>query len=565
MWKNSGKVQNVVIGGRMLGIRQVYKFFFNDPATNKLSKRKTGWAMVEYARPLPEAPHGPDDAEGCALLALGRKQEAVLVLEQGYNTALLQTADVKQLLELHELLNLARREIDVTVNHHAAETTRQETPVSPLGSYTAFGTSDNKVSTSMAVFESGACSSANTHESSMEFGEHSKTNKESGGSTELRKAIQSNPAAGEAWKRRGQARAALGEFAEAVEALTRALELEPKSPDILHERGKCLCNGLSFAYLGEYIKAEEAHLKSIQLDSNYLEAWLHLAQFYQELADYSKALECIDQVLQVDNRVWKAYHFRGFVFHGLGEHRSPFEQKNVLIETENFDGEYRDAKGYLEVVRTLLSVGVSLKAITRKGLTPLPYAAQGSQLDLVKYLVKKGANVRATTKLVAVSQVRNILGLGTREAEAITVDVTSKAYRKRLAIHEVRKATHGLRLSRETAMSIASKATSKGAQEDDCLESLRKTRPDKELAEKMGKPGQTEITLKNDLPERDRIDLYKTYLLYCLTGEVTRIPFGAQITTKRDDSEYLLLNQLGGILGLISKEIVNIHVGLGVS
>ena len=94
------------------------------------------------------------------------------------------------------------------------------------------------------------------------------------------------------------------------------------------------------------------------------------------------------------------------------------------------------------------------------------------------------------------------------------------------------------------------------------LESLKKTRPDKELAEKMGKPGQTEITLKDDLPDRDRIDLYKTYLLYCLTGEVTRIPFGAQITTKRDDSEYLLLNQLGGILGLTSKEIVNIHVGL---
>ncbi|CAF1924018.1 unnamed protein product, partial [Brassica oleracea var. botrytis] len=104
---------------------------------------------------------------------------------------------------------------------------------------------------------------------------------------------------------------------------------------------------------------------------------------------------------------------------------------------------------------------------------------------------------------------------------------------------------------------------SKGAQEDDCFQhSLKKTRPDKELAEKMGKPGQTEITLKDDLPDRDRIDLYKTYLLYCLTGEVTRIPFGAQITTKRDDSEYLLLNQLGGILGLTSKEIVNIHVGL---
>ncbi|WZZ24583.1 hypothetical protein YC2023_007984 [Brassica napus] len=248
---------------------------------------------------------------------------------------------------------------------------------------------------------------------------------------------------------------------------------------------------------------------------------------------------------------------------------------NALISNGNVPVLTR--KGYLEVVRTLLSVGVSLKAITRKGLTPLPYAAQGSQLDLVKYLVKKGANVRATTKagLVAVSQVRNILGLGTREAEAITVDVTSKAYRKRLAIHEVfssQSSDNNLlffrnlqaeastmcsdgepsddnvaALLRETAMSIASKATSKGAQEDDCLESLRKTRPDKELAEKMGKPGQTEITLKNDLPERDRIDLYKTYLLYCLTGEALAevILADGQLTKARVEQLDELQKQVG--------------------
>ncbi|KAI4305354.1 hypothetical protein L6164_028730 [Bauhinia variegata] len=65
----------------------------------------------------------------------------------------------------------------------------------------------------------------------------------------------------------------------------------------------------------------------------------------------------------------------------------------------------------------------------------------------------------------------------------------------------------------------------------------------------MGKSGQTEINLKDDLPERDRADLYKTYLLFCLTGEVIKVPFGGQITTKKDDSEYVFLNQLGGILG----------------
>ncbi|CAK9164114.1 unnamed protein product [Ilex paraguariensis] len=96
-------------------------------------------------------------------------------------------------------------------------------------------------------------------------------------------------------------------------------------------------------------------------------------------------------------------------------------------------------------------------------------------------------------------------------------------------------------------------------EEWETLQSLRKVRPSKE---KLGKRSQSEINLKDDLPDRDRTDLYKTYLLFCLTGEVTRIPFGAQITTKKDDSEYVLLNQLGGILGLSDKEIVEVHRSL---
>ncbi|KAI3749826.1 hypothetical protein L2E82_20442 [Cichorium intybus] len=334
-------------------------------------------------------------------------------------------------------------------------------------------------------------------------------------------------------------------------------------------------------------------------------------------------------------------------------------------------------------------------------------------------------------KLAALGQLRNIFGLGKKEAESIAIDVTSKVYRKRLAesvtggvlqaaeskaaflqnlceelhfdtekaveiheeiyrqnlqqsvkdgelsdsevkslerlqvmlcipkqtvekIHEeicgtlfekvvkeaiaagvdgydadvkqsVRKAAYGLRLTREVAMSIAGKAVRKifvsyiqrsrasGGRteaarelkkmiafnnlvvtelvsdikgessgstteeeepvvaaefkpvedtEDDEWESLQTLRKVKPTRVNMGKAGQTEITLKDDLPERDRTDLYKTYLLYCLTGEVTRVPFGAQITTKKDDSEYVYLKQLGGILGLTDKEIVDVHRSL---
>ncbi|XP_073112675.1 protein TIC110, chloroplastic [Elaeis guineensis] len=331
-------------------------------------------------------------------------------------------------------------------------------------------------------------------------------------------------------------------------------------------------------------------------------------------------------------------------------------------------------------------------------------------------------------KLVALNHLKNIFGLGNREAEAIMLDITSKVYRRRLSqafsggdleaapskaaflqnlceelhfdpqkasgIHEeiyrqklqlsvtdgelseedvtallrlrvllcipqevvdaahadicgrlfekvvkdaiasgvegydaevrasVRKASQGLRLTKDAAMVIASKAVrkvfmnyiqrSRGAgnrieaakelkkmiafntlvvtelisdikgepttisaepvkddskqtdEEDEweSLQTLRKTRPRKELEAKLGKPGQTEINLKDDLPERDRADLYRTYLLFCLSGEVTVVPFGAQITTKKDNTEYLLLNQLGGILGLTGKEIVEIHRNL---
>ncbi|XP_045827336.1 protein TIC110, chloroplastic-like [Trifolium pratense] len=191
-----------------------------------------------------------------------------------------------------------------------------------------------------------------------------------------------------------------------------------------------------------------------------------------------------------------------------------------------------------------------------------------------------------------------------------------------VAKKSVRKAAHGLRLTKETVLSIASKAvkkvfivyikrarsaknnnasakelkkliafntlvvtallqdikgesadvsTEEPVKEDiteieegewGSLQTLRKIRPDKELIEKMGKPGQTEITLKDVLPEKDRTDLYKTFLTYCLTGDVVNIPFGAQITKKKDDTEYLYLNQLGGILGLTGKEIMDVHRGL---
>lgn len=94
------------------------------------------------------------------------------------------------------------------------------------------------------------------------------------------------------------------------------------------------------------------------------------------------------------------------------------------------------------------------------------------------------------------------------------------------------------------------------------LQTWRKTKPNKELEDKLGAEAQSEITLKDDLSLRDRTDLYRTYLLYCISGETTGLPFGTQIVTRKDNREYLRLGQLGGILGLTPKEVVDVHRSL---
>ncbi|CAM0956673.1 unnamed protein product [Alopecurus aequalis] len=94
------------------------------------------------------------------------------------------------------------------------------------------------------------------------------------------------------------------------------------------------------------------------------------------------------------------------------------------------------------------------------------------------------------------------------------------------------------------------------------LETLKKTRPDKELKEKLGKSSQKDITLKDDLPLRDRAELYRTYLMFCITGETTNVSFGTAISSKKDNSEYMMLRQLGYILGLTRKEAQDVHIKL---
>uniref|UniRef100_A0A0E0LGB9 Uncharacterized protein n=1 Tax=Oryza punctata TaxID=4537 RepID=A0A0E0LGB9_ORYPU len=149
----------------------------------------------------------------------------------------------------------------------------------------------------------------------------------------------------------------------AVEDLTKALEFEPNSPDILHERGivnfkfkdynaavedlsTCVKRdkknssahtylGLTLSALGEYKRAEDEHLLGIKYDENFLDSWGHLSQLYLDIGCPEKMLNNIEKVLQIDVSFGKAYHLRGILYHGMGRHRSAIKDLSVALKHES--------------------------------------------------------------------------------------------------------------------------------------------------------------------------------------------------------------------------------------
>jgi hypothetical protein len=75
-------------------------------------------------------------------------------------------------------------------------------------------------------------------------------------------------------------------------------------------------------------------------------------------------------------------------------------------------------------------------------------------------------------------------------------------------------------------------------------------------------PCQKEITLKDDLPEAQRKELYRSFLLFCMTGDQVYAPMGSTITIERDTSELKRLGALGDVLGLNQLQIAEVHTSL---
>ncbi|KAL6774241.1 hypothetical protein ACKKBG_A24285 [Auxenochlorella protothecoides x Auxenochlorella symbiontica] len=118
----------------------------------------------------------------------------------------------------------------------------------------------------------------------------------------------------------------------------------------------------------------------------------------------------------------------------------------------------------------------------------------------------------------------------------------------------------------EKAEPVAAEATESTA--DGAPSSLKKAQAaadSRKAGEKVGDQivyAQKDITLADDLDLRDRLDVYRNFLLYCMTGDVSSGPMGVTMVIERDESEFARLAQLGDVLGLTQVEVATVHSDL---
>jgi len=84
-------------------------------------------------------------------------------------------------------------------------------------------------------------------------------------------------------------------------------------------------------------------------------------------------------------------------------------------------------------------------------------------------------------------------------------------------------------------------------------------RPGRPAARDAGLAGQKAITLADDMERKDRVEVYRQFLLFCLSGEEVKQPFGGTVVLERDPIEFTRLQQLGDVLGLGPLDLAGVQ------
>jgi tetratricopeptide (TPR) repeat protein len=144
------------------------------------------------------------------------------------------------------------------------------------------------------------------------------------------RAIQLEPKFAEAYLFRGKALAASGERERAILDFSEAIELQPSNPNPVLERGS------AYFYIKNYPAAIADATRAIELNPMLATAYNLRAIALREMGDSRKALEDLDRAVQLDPSQ-DNYFQRASTNQLVGDHRKAIDDLNRVLEFEPGD------------------------------------------------------------------------------------------------------------------------------------------------------------------------------------------------------------------------------------
>ncbi len=156
----------------------------------------------------------------------------------------------------------------------------------------------------------------------------------------LNKAIAINPKEKSAWFHKGNALSSLNEYDKAIEAYDRALAIDPNYKEAW------LGKGATFAKVGNSKKVFEAIDMAIAIDPNYEDAWISKGLAHWDFKEYEKAVEAFDRELTINPNLGVAWGFKGEVLNDWGEYEKAIEAFDKAITFDQNDKYSWYGKGF---------------------------------------------------------------------------------------------------------------------------------------------------------------------------------------------------------------------------
>jgi tetratricopeptide (TPR) repeat protein len=136
---------------------------------------------------------------------------------------------------------------------------------------------------------------------------------------------------------RGVAYADLGNFKQAIEDYSRAIEIEPGFPEAYYNRGK------DYTELGNFKKAVEDYTKAIAIKPDYAMAYNGRGNAYFDLGNQREAIADYGRAIELKPDYPDAYFNRGNTFVHLGNYQEAIRDYSRAIEIKpDYTGAYKN-------------------------------------------------------------------------------------------------------------------------------------------------------------------------------------------------------------------------------